>query len=207
MSDRSAKLLSSLLKKIITDRFKQMARDEKLTRFLASKTDPAQLVELHVSAEREALQMALLRVDKGLAGGELDRSLQEIALQIQIRFQKIYGSDVLPINQASQLLDARTQWLRTRVDFYTRWLGVRVEADSAEDLARAAFRSQKAFQKYLRQISLADEALSKEILKSTNPTFRLMMKHQMELEDEQARSIWDSCAKLWFKETKELSDV
>ena len=206
MPSHSARLLSNLIKEIITDRFKQMARDEKLTKFISTKIEPAQLVEFHVRAEREALQISVQRVESSLAGSTLERALQDSAVRIQSDFQKAYGSDVLPVNQSTDLVVTRVQWLRTRVDFYTRWLGVHSSQSSAEDLARAAFRSEKAFRKYLGQISRADEELSKEVLRSINPTFRLLMKRQFELEAEQARSLWESCVKLWFKETKELSD-
>lgn len=207
MSAESAKLLSVLIKEIITDRFKKMARDEKLTKFLASKIEPAKLVDFHVSAEREALQLSVERVEESLAGGELDRAIQEAALRVQTNFQQIYGSDVLPINQAPELLVARSQWLRSRVDFYTRWINVKASEGSAKDLALAAFRSEKAFRKYLEQIFSADETLCQEVVRSTNPTFRLLMKKQFELESEQARLLWDACSKTWFKAKRELSDA
>jgi hypothetical protein len=207
MSKESAKLLSVLIKEIITDRFKKMARDENLTKFLSSKIEPAKLVDFHVSAEREALQLSVDRVESALAGSDLDRALKEVALRIQSNFQAIYGSDVLPINQAPELLLARSLWLRSRVDFYTRWINVKASEGSAKDLALAAFRSEKAFRKFLDQIFAADENLCKEVVRSTNPTFRLLMKKQFELETQQARLLWDACSKSWFKAKKELSDV
>jgi len=194
-------VLAHLLKSLSVDRFRRMARDEVLFKFIADRFDPAVLVDHLVQAEKEALELAEMSLLKLVDSEKLETQLHRSAEKIETHALAILR-ETGPVSEA--LLQARVSWLDARVQFYRRWLSISDHFDSPIDLARAAFRSAKNFQKALDIVIDSERKLADEIVRQTPPLHRFLVRKQMNFEMKSVEEIWEDFTKEAFRETPAL---
>lgn len=197
-------ILAGLVKQVITDRFKRLAKDEVLSKFAAAQIDPALLVDHAFQAEREALELAEMSLLELVTSDRLDRELNVSSRRIQDALSKIYPEEVGAKYPSDALIRSRTRWLRSRIDFYSRWLSVETDAETPLELAIETFRSLKNFNAKLEPVLEADRIYAEDMTKATAILFRLLMKKQLDHELETSEEIWREFAMEAFKPTKSL---
>lgn len=200
-------ILARFIRDIIRDRFKRLAKDEMLSKFMTQEIDPALLVDHYLQAERECVDLAeiglLELVDSEKLGSELSRA----AKKIQENLQRVYGSRVAQNFLSEDLMETRIEWIRARMEFYAQWLSVDSDARNSFDLAKDAFKTSKNLARKLENVLRSDKLLGEGILKSTNSMFRLLMKKQLEHEAAQAKELWEEFIKEVFKEPLALPEI
>jgi hypothetical protein len=199
-------LLALLLKQLVTERYKQFARDEVLSRFVSMGVEPVHLVDLALTSERAAIELAAKSLAGPITGGRLDHEISELALKLQQEVAKTYPDSVLDGFASDALLSVRRRWLRARIDFYSRWLSVDSSAKEIQDLARDVFHSAKKFNDKIEPLFRADSDLWDEMIRSTKPMYKLLMKRQSALEIEQSQRLWREFSALAFKQAKSLPE-
>lgn len=201
------KILAHLIREIITDRFKRLAKDEVLSKFISGHVDPALLVDHYFQSEREALDLAEMSLLKLVSAELLHTEVAKAAEKIQNNLKRIYSTQVSGEFSSQALFEARVKWVKSRIEFYARWMSVESKAYSPSDLAREAFRSAKNFQAKVAVVLAADKALSDEITKATPSMYRLLMHKQLQHEIERAVEIWREFSEEAFKESKALPET
>lgn len=199
-------LLAHLVREIITDRFKRLAKDEVLSKFISGNVDPALLVDHYIQSEREAMDLAEMSLLQLVSAERLQSEIHKAAEKIQSNLARIYSSGVSRDFMGSTLTDARARWLRVRIDFYARWMSVSTGASSPKDLARDAFRNLKGFESRLESLIEADRLFSDELVRATPSMYRLLMKKQLDHEIDRAVEVWKEFSQEAFKEAKALPD-
>jgi len=202
----SYQILLRLIREIITDRFKSLARDELLSKFIAGHTDPALLVDHALQAERESLDLAEMSLFTLITSDLLDMELRKSAVKIQESLKRVYVEDVSKSYLTEGVQAARVGWIRARVDFYARWLSTQSSALTATELVRDVFRRQGGFDERLTKLFESEKILNDEIVRATPPIFRLLMTKQLGLDLERSKEIWAEFAGDAFKETKALPE-
>lgn len=177
-----------------------------LSKFIAGHAEPALLVDHALQAEREALDLAEMSLLELVTSDRLESEFQKSSRKIQENLQRVYHEDVSQSYLMDEIADARSGWLRSRVDFYGRWLSTQSDAQSPKDLAKDVFRTMKGFQSKLDAIFESEKLLNAEIAKATPPMFRLLMTKQLNLDLEGAREVWREFGEEVFKETKALPE-
>lgn len=191
-------LLAHLLKGFVAERFKRMARDEVLFKFLSSRIDPAVLVDHALQAEKEALDLTEMSLLQLVDSKRMEQELFRSGEKIQNAFQKIFGDDISKEFNSERMIEKRTQWLAVRVDFYRKWISLSDDADSPKDLAAKAFRQVKTFEASLAVLHAIDKEFAEELIKSTNALYRFLMRKQMEHETQRSIEVWEEFKKEAF---------
>lgn len=190
--DQNLGLLRQILKILIADRYKQMARDEVLSRFIQKHVDPVLLVDASLHIEREALSLTEMSLLSLVTSSRMNAEVRRAAEKIQKSFQEIYGeeSDVVHEFCSPELLHLRTDCLRARVDFFNPFLTVTGVVNNVFDLALKAFNKVERFEKKLTPVLEADRRYGEELVRETEATHRFLMKKQMDYELEKAEELW-----------------
>lgn len=199
-------LVAHLIKTLIADRFKRMAKDEVLFKFLTTRVDPAVLVDFHLQAERSALDLAEMSLLTLVDSEKMNSELRRSAEHIQNNFQNIFRTDASENFVAETLVDHRMHWLRGRIHFYRKWLSLTTTADSPTDLAFKSFRNSKAFVSNLDVLFRTDRACADETIRATSSIHRFLMKKHFDYELKSSQELWNEFSEAAFRKTPELSD-
>lgn len=197
-------ILAFLLKSSVAERFKLMAKDEVLSKFISSRIDPALLVDHHLQSEKEALDLAEMSLLHLVDSDRLNAELRRSAERIQLRLSQIFGPEVSAGFVSQKLIEFRTSWLRARLEFFKVWLSAPTRESSPADLARTTFHSSKKFQEHLERIFQTDQKLADEIVRETEPLFRFLMKKQLDYEYLKSKEIWTEFQTEIFRKPSEL---
>jgi len=197
----STRVLARLLGELIRDRFKRLAKDEVLSKFLASRMDPALLVDHYLQAERKALELAELSLLELVSPDRLTAELNSASQWIQSNLKEIYGEAGESFTK-DEVLFRRAEWMRSRIEFYSRWLSIQSTTTKPWELAVEAFKNSKSFSNKLERLFRADENMDQALVAATPSFYRLLMKRQLEHELQSAREVWNQFMSEAFKETK-----
>jgi hypothetical protein len=200
------KMLAHLLKGLVAERFKRMAKDQVLFKFISRRLEPAVLIDLHLQTEREAMDLAEMSLLELVDSDRLAAELSKSAERIQKNFQRIFGTKEDSSYTAEALVEKRSRGLSSRVDLYRRILSLEEKVESPMDLARKSFRNPKKFEIYLTLISKAEHDFSEAILSHTAPLHRFLMKKHFDYELANFEKLWMEYVKEAFKKTPELTD-
>lgn len=188
--ERNIQILSHLLKKLIADRYKRMARDEVLSKFVSGGLDPVLLVDLNMQVERDSLQLTEMSLLELVTPDRMMAELKRSAKRIQSTYQEIYGEEFLENFFSEPLLDLRVKGMRARIDFYNPFLTVQQEVSNSLELAVLAFNRAERFQKKLSNVIEADRAFNDEFVRETSQINRFLMRKQMDYEVLKTEEIW-----------------
>ncbi len=200
------KLLSHLLRSLVAERFKRMAKDESLFKFISSRIEPAVLVDHELQSEKEALDLAEMSLLELVSAERLEAELFKSASKLQANFQKVFGPDVSKSFSSEGLIEKRMIWLGSRVGFYRSMLSISDSVDSPLELGARAFRNLKRFNEALSPILQSDRALADEVVQSTNSMFRFLMKKHFDYELENFETLWNEFKKEAFRKIPELTE-
>lgn len=203
---RHYKLLAHLLKNLTAERFKRMAKDEVLSKFISSRVDPALLIDHALHAEKEALDLAEMSLLKLVSPDHLRIEILKSAEKIQKSFEDVLSKDIAKDLSSAELLDTRAIWLATRVEFFRRWLSIDDAAETPLELGRRAFRSRKGFESSIGRMLEADKLLADGLVSATNPLHRFLMKKQMEHELKNSDELWEELKEEIFRTVRELPE-
>jgi hypothetical protein len=199
-------ILAHLLKGLVAERFKRMARDEVLFKFISSRVDPAVLVDHSLRAEREALDLAEMSLLELVDSERMDAELHKSAEKIQSSFQKIFGNESAKEFVSSELLHQRIRWLKVRIDFYRKWMGYSDEASSPTELAKKSFRSIKSFDSSLKVLFEIDRQCADEIVRATPSLNRFLMRKQLDYDLKSSEDVWQEFKQQAFRKVPELAE-
>lgn len=199
-------LLAHLIKTLVADRFKRMAKDEVLFKFLTSKVDPAVLVDYHLQSEKEALDLAEMSLLELVDSEKMNSELRKSAQRIQSNFQNIFRTSESDHFTDEPLIDHRMHWLRGRIHFYRKWLSFSGTATSPLELASSAFQNAKAFRSNLEVLQRTDKDCADETIKATAPLHRFLMKKHFDHELVNSHELWLEFADEAFRKTPELGE-
>ncbi len=206
-SPKAQKILIYLIREMITDRFKRLARDEALSKFIFNEIDPAALIDVYLQAEKEALQLSQKTLGELHSSTTLQKSLLESSARIHERLGAVYGSDFESGISSSAALESRARWLKSRMEFYSQWMSVESSSHTPETLARDAFKTAKNFKSKVALVLDSEKDLHESLLKTVPTTYRLLFKKQCEHELERARDLWEEFAGEVFKEVKQFPEI
>jgi len=187
---RNIHLLSQLLKNIIADRYKRMAKDEMLSRFISSRIDPVLLVDLSLQIERDSIELTEMSLLELVTPDRMAAEVKRSADRIQRVFAEIYGEEILENFLSEPLMDLRMQTIRSRIDFYNPFLTVEHEVESFFDLAAKAYVRAERFQKKMGNVVESDRQYNDELVRETNQLHRFMMRKQLDYEILKSEEIW-----------------
>jgi hypothetical protein len=199
-------LLAHLLKSLVAERFKRMAKDEVLFKFLSNKVDPAILVDYHLQSEKEALDLAEMSLLELVDSERMNAELQKSAERIQMNFHNIFKTDGSENFKSPSLVDHRMHWLRGRIHFFRKWLSFSESSNSPLDLALRAFQNAKAFRSNLEVLQRTDLDCADETVKATTQLHRFLMKKHLDHELKNSHDLWLEFADQAFRKTPELAD-
>ncbi|MDB5037187.1 MAG: hypothetical protein JWQ35_715 [Bacteriovoracaceae bacterium] len=199
-------VLAHLLKNIVAERFKRMAKDDVLFKFISNRIDPALLVDHNIQAEREAMDLAEMSLLKLVDSEHIDIELKKSADKIQKNFQRMFGENASKEYLTKPLIESRVSWLSSRVDFYRRMLSLAEEVESPLELGSKAFRSLRNFNRCLRPITDADRKFADAIVQSTAALNRFLMRKHMDYELKNSEVIWNDYAGEVFRKSPELTE-
>lgn len=199
-------LLAHLLKSIVSDRFKRMAKDEVLFKFLSNKVEPAVLVDYHLQSEKEALDLAEMSLLELVDSEKMTAELLKSAERIQSNFHSIFCTDQSENFKSATLIEQRMHWLRGRIHFYRKWLSFSNTANSPIDLALKAFQNAKSFRSNLEVLERTDKSCADEIIRATAPLHKFLMKKHLDHELKNSHELWSEFADEVFRKTPELAD-
>lgn len=182
--------LSRLLQSLVTDRYKRMAKDEVLSRFVSSTVDPVLLVDRNLQVEREAVQISEMSLLKLVSSEQMKKELQKLVSSIQRSFQEIYQEGVVEDFLASALFEARLKSLDARTSFYRYFLTVSERVQDPLKLAQKGFSRAEVFQKKLEPIFEADHHLHNEMVRQTQSMHRFLMRKQLDYELLKSKEVW-----------------
>lgn len=117
MIRKNYKTLARLLKNLVAERFKRMAKDEVLSRFISSRIDPALLVDHALQAEKEALDLAEMSLLKLVSSDQMRTEIFKSAEKIQSNLQEVFGSAIGGKMVSETLVELRAIWLGARIEF------------------------------------------------------------------------------------------
>ena len=197
-------ILAYLLKQLVTGRFKSMAKDRTLFRFISSRVDPALLIDHALHAEKEALDLAEMSLLKLVDSDKMSAEVRKSAHRIQTAFQGIFGEDVSKDYCCDALVEVREKWLGVRIDFYRKFLSLSDRCDTPLDLTQRTFNREKKFEDALHYLFKVDQMLADEIIKYTNSLHTFLMKKQLDNELEHSQELWEELRKQAFKEQAAL---
>lgn len=185
-------VLNQLARALVGDRFKRMAKDEMLSRFMSLQVDPALFVDLHLQVEREAIHLAEISLLALVTPDRMAREYEKTARRIQEGFQLVYGEENQIMKDFTQplLISLRQSALRARVELFNPFLSVNVKGESPFHLAKSAFQNSEKLFKKLEGVLEADRRYNDELVKQTESLHRFLMKKQTDYELQKNREIW-----------------
>lgn len=202
--ERNAQVLIQLLKNVVADRYKRMAKEEVLSRFLSKNLDPVLLIDLHMRMEREAVQLTEMSLLELVNSERMNSELRKSSIRIQQAYQEIYGEELVPDFAAESLVDLRMRCFRSRLEFYNSFLTVNEAVATSLELAAKAFHRAERFQKKLSSVFDADRNYADELVRQTNSIHRFMMRKQLDYEILKSEEIWLEFKTEAFKEPQAL---
>lgn len=194
------------MKGLVAERFKRMAKDEVLFKFLSKKIEPAVLIDHYLQADREAMDLAEMSLLELVSSERLEAERFKSAQKIQSNFQRMFGEEAAGDYVAEILIEKRAEWLSSRIDFYRRMLSISEEAESPLELAAAAFRNRKKFGDLLKAVSTSDRAFTEAVVGHTAALHRFLMKKHLDYELENSETLWNEYADEVFKKIPQLTD-
>lgn len=120
--EANAKILLQLLKSVVTERYKQMAKEEVLSRFVTHNLDPVLLIDLNMRMEREAVELTEVSLLELVSSERMLNELQKSSARVQAAYQEIYGENVVGDFSDSNLIEARQRCFQKRIEFYNSFL-------------------------------------------------------------------------------------
>lgn len=203
---RNIQFVARIARHIVTERFKRMAKDEVLSKFIQSHVDPILLVDINLQIDREAIDLAEMSLLTLVTGDRMSNELKRSAARIQKAYQDVYGeeSDVVRDFSSPELTYLRIDCFRARIELYKVLLIVQDEVGSAYELAVKAFKKAERFQSRIEALLLADKRYNEELVRSTEATHRFLMKKQTEYEISKSEELWLEFKSDSFKETQAL---
>lgn len=202
--ERNKHILAQLLKSVITERYKRMAKEEVLSRFLSKNLDPVLLIDLHLRMERDAIELAEMSLLELVTSDRINSELKRSALRIQQAYQEIYGEEVVPDFSGDSLVDLRMRCFRARLDMYNSFLTVTAPAKNSLELAALAFQRAERFQKKLSAVCEVDRFYGDELVRQTSSIHRFMMRKQLDYEILKSEEVWLEFKTEAFKEPQAL---
>jgi hypothetical protein len=205
---RNIRLLQQLAKGLVSERFKQLAKESKLSRFSSRVVDPVLLVDLNLQVEREAIQLAEISLLELVTSERLKAELRRSAARIQKTFDIVYRDEEDPdanLFSAENLIQARMKCLHSRVQLYNSFLTVAEDVESPLELAERAFIKADRFAKKLEPILQADRAYYEELVRTAPQIHRFLIKKQSDSEIEKQEALWGEFQMEAFKSQQALS--
>lgn len=203
---RNLQLVNQLAKLVVADRFKRMARDEVLSRFIQSSVDPVLLVDLNLRVDRESIHLAEMSLLSLVTAERMSAEIKRTAVSIQRSYQEVYGEDSKMVKDfaSPELVHLRTDCLRARVEFYKCFLVVHDTVSTIFELAVKAFNKAERFQSKLEPVINADRRYNDELVRETETTQRFLMRKQTDYEILKAEELWLEFKTQSFKEPQAL---
>lgn len=201
---KNMQILASLLKSVVAERYKRMAKKEVLSRFLSKNLDPVLLIDLHLRMERDAIDLTEMSLLELVNSDRMNAELKRSAHRIQLGYQEIYGEEIVPDFISESLIDLRVRCLRARIEFYNHYLVVSEEVSNSLELGARAFQKAERFQKKLSAVFEMDRAYADELVRQTNAIHRFMMRKQLDYEILKSEEIWLEYKVEVFKEPQAL---
>lgn len=201
---RNIELLIQLLKSNVAERYKRLAREEKLSRFVTDRVDPALLVDLHLQIERQSVELTEMSLLELVTTARMNAELDRSARRIQQSFQEVYGEDLVPNFLSDALVERRVDCLRARVEFYNPLLVVTQNCENSLQLASKAFARAERFQKKLELVSQKDRQYNDELVRETEATHRFLMRKQTDYEVLKSDELWLEFKSEAFKKPQAL---
>jgi hypothetical protein len=198
-------ILAYLLRQLVTERFKSMAKDRVLFKFISSRVDPALLIDHAIHAEKEALDLAEMSLLKLVDSDKMASEVHKSAFSIQSTLQGIFGDEVSKEFASNSIVEIREKWLHVRIDFYRKWLSFSERCDSPIDLVHRTFSREKKFEDALSYVHKVDKMLADETVHLTNSLHAFLMKKQLDYELEHSKNLWAELQKDAFKEQAALT--
>ncbi len=194
-------VLQQLARQMVGERFKRMARDEVLSKFMSLQIDPALFVDLQLQVEREAIHLTEISLLTLVTPDRLQREIQKAARQLQQGFQNVYGEEnqVMKDFLSQSLVQMRESCLRARVDFYNPFLSQTEKAANPLQFAVSAYNRAEKFSKKLEGIIEADRRYNEELIRQTETMHRFLMKKQSEIELLKSEELWAEFQEEAFK--------
>lgn len=201
---KNAGLLAQLLKNLTAERFKSMAKEESLSRYLAAPVDPVLLMDLNLQVERDAIQLTEMSLLALVTSERMRAELKRTATRLQKSFQSIFGDESIVDFASDSLIEKRIQCLRTRVDFYNPFLSCSSEGSNIFDLARQAFLESERFETKLKRLLESDQDYLQTLVKETAELQRFLAKKQTDIEFQWIQKNWREFQHEAFKKPPEL---
>lgn len=198
-------LLTHFVRNLVTDRYKNLAKDEKLFRFLSDQVEPALLIDHSITAEREGMDLAEMSLLKLVDTTRMSEEVARTAERVQRSLSTLLGFQIGAEYMNAAALNAREKWLLERVVFYRRFLSLKKDVSSPLELAQLSFRSRELFESALEPLIRSEEELYEELLRHTPALHRFLMKKHWDLQLEVIRHTWEEFSEEAFKETKKLT--
>lgn len=198
------KILAHLIKHLVAERFKRMAKDESLFRFLSSQVEPALLVDYAQQTEKEALDLAEVGLLKLVNQDLMLAEIQKSARKIQQQLQSLFGDEFSKHFLDEDLIEKRALWLRARIDFYQRMLSLNEKVNDPLELGQRAFRNSKRFYAAFEKVLRSEQDLADEIVQATHSLHRFLMKKHLDHEFQNLENIWNEFGREAFKKLPEL---
>lgn len=191
---RNLKILLQLVRSMVAERYKQLAREEKLSRFSSRIIDPALLLDLNLQVEREGIHLAELSLLQLVTEERLRAELRRSAMRIQKTFDAIYRNENddedFKLFSSENLVQARVRCLYARVQLYNSFLTVAEEVDSPLRLCQRAFVQSDRFVKKLQPVFEMDRLYAEELVRSFPEMQRFMVKKQSDSELDKQEGLW-----------------
>jgi len=187
---RNMRLLSQLLRGIVAERYKQLAREAKLSKVSNQTIDPVLFVDLNMQVEREAVQLTEVSLLELVTAERLRAEMRRSALRIQKSFQLIYGDEDMEVLSSESLVQARMRCLQARVQFYNSFLTVSEVVDSPTSLASRAFVNQERFTNKLSPVLDADRIYHEELVRTVPQLHRFLFRKQSDFEMQKQEALW-----------------
>lgn len=199
-------ILQQVTKSIVADRFKRMAKDEVLSKFISSSVDPILLVDLALQIERESIQLTEISLLEVVTQERMEAEIRRTSKRIQEHYQQVYGEEnsVVRDFKAASLLNLRAGTLRSRVDFYNSFLTVESKVETPLELANQAFNRAERFQSKLERVFSSDRSYNDELVRQTEPMHRFLMRKQTDYEILKSEELWLEFKSESFKEPHAL---
>lgn len=202
--ERNAQILLQLLRALVTERYKRMAREEVLSRFMSGRLDPVLLIDLQMRAERDAVELTEVSLLELVTSDRMNAETKRSAIRIQQAYQEIYGEEIVPNFLSDHLVDLRIRSLRSRIDFYNSFLSVPDELSNSLELAAKGFEKAERFEKKLSAVLDADQRYAEELVRQTDSIHRFMMRKQLDHELAKAKASWEEFLREAFKKPQAL---
>jgi len=197
-------ILAYLLRQLVTSRYKAMAKDRVLFKFISSRVDPALLIDHNLQAEKESLDLAEMSLLKLVDSDKMSGETRKSAEKIQASFQGIFGKDISKEFHSESLIILREKWLNVRIHFYRKWLSLSEKAESPIDLAQRTFKTLKKFDENFEPLITTDKELSDEVVRLTESLHRFLMRKQFDYELKHSEILWNEFRVDAFKEKLSL---